>query len=182
MFIVSVNKLLYDMKKIVIVLGFIILCFTGFAQQIEFANMAAITPPSRMQKLQQTEVKRITEQKLGKYPSLQNFLNSNSDNVYKAGDITILIKTTPKRPSDKLKAFKLGLQSIGPASIETVDGKNFALGLDSTKVDVVVYRFFCVNSSNTIQVAGLVTADLKDKDKAKSIIFELIKGIKFKVQ
>ncbi|GAA4104885.1 hypothetical protein GCM10022392_33140 [Mucilaginibacter panaciglaebae] len=71
------------------------------------------------------------------------------------------------------------MQSIGPASIETVDGKRFALGLDSTKTDVILYRFFCVNSSNTVQVAGVFTANIKDKENAKAIIYDLIKGIKY---
>jgi len=169
------------MKKILLAI-YVLTRMTGFAQQIEFANMASIKPPDRMQKMQQKEVLNMTRQNLGKHPSLQNFLNSNSDYVYKVDDITIFIKTSPRQPSNKLNALKLTMQSIGPASIETVDGKRFVLGLDSTKKDVVLYRFFCVNSANTVQVAGVVTADLKDKEKAKAVIYELIKGIKFKVQ
>ncbi|GAA4092537.1 hypothetical protein GCM10022392_13550 [Mucilaginibacter panaciglaebae] len=135
-----------------------------------------------MQKMQRSELLSITQQKLGKHPSLQSFFNNHPDDVYKVGNIMVLLNTIPRRPSSKLKAEKITMQSIGPASIETVDGKRFALGLDSTKKDVILYRFFCVNSSNTVQVAGVVTADIKDKEKAKAIIYDIIKGIKFKVQ
>jgi len=170
------------MKKIVIVLGFIIHCFTAFAQQLEFANMASITPPDRMQKMQQKEVLNMTRQKLGKHRSLQNFLNNYSKDVYKVGDIVVLLNTIPRLRSYKLDAQKILLRSTGPASIETLDGKRVLIGLDSTKTDVVVYHFYCVNSSNTTQVGGLVQADIKDKEKAKAIIYDIVKGIKFKVQ
>ena len=165
-----------------IVLGFIIHCFTAFAQQLEFANMASITPPDRMQKMQQKEVLNMTRQKLGKHRSLQNFLNNYSKDVYKVGDIVVLLNTIPRLRSYKLDAQKILLRSTGPASIETLDGKRVLIGLDSTKTDVVVYHFYCVNSSNTTQVGGLVQADIKDKEKAKAIIYDIVKGIKFKVQ
>ncbi|GAA4104932.1 hypothetical protein GCM10022392_33210 [Mucilaginibacter panaciglaebae] len=135
-----------------------------------------------MKKMQQTEVLNLTRQKLGKHPSLQSFINNHSEDVYKVGDIVVLLNTIPRLRSYKLDAQKILLRSTGPASIETVDGKRVLIGLDTTKTDVVVYHFYCVNSSNTTQVGGLVTADIKDKEKAKAVIYDIVKGIKFKVQ
>lgn len=102
--------------------------------------------------------------------------------MYSIDGIMILIKVVPRTPSFKLQDQKLTLQTLGPANIETLNGNKFLLGLDTTNTDVAIYHFFCVNASNTTQVSGLITADEKDKEKAKAIVYDLIKGIKFKVQ
>ncbi|GAA4104945.1 hypothetical protein [Mucilaginibacter panaciglaebae] len=170
------------MKYYITFLSAIFFASICFGQQIEFANMASITPPGRMQKMQHSEVLNITHQKLGKHPSLQSFINDHPDNMYKVDNILVLVKTVPKSPSFKLETQRKLFQRSGSTSIETLGGKKFLITFDTTLNDIAVYHFFCVNSSNTTQVGGLVTADIKDKEKAKAVIYDIVKGIKFKVQ
>lgn len=168
--------------KIVTLIIALLFTVTCFGQQIEFSNMASVKASSKMQKMQREDVLSTTGQRLAKQSFLRNYLNNNSNNMYSIDGIMILIKVVPRTPSFKLQDQKLTLQTLGPANIETLNGNKFLLGLDTTNTDVAIYHFFCVNASNTTQVSGLITADEKDKEKAKAIVYDLIKGIKFKVQ
>lgn len=155
------------------------------AQRIALSKSATIDPPKKLYKLQKSEIPSLVTKRFGKTKYLAKSIQDNSEKVYLIDDIVVLINPVPiTRQLGYLKALKYATDDTFQGNknysskIERIGGTDVFI-IDQVAEGLKLYRFFTVNSSENFVVTGLVQYKPGDEAKARTVLNDLIKGLKF---
>jgi hypothetical protein len=173
------------MKRILILVIYFLACSTiCMAQRIELNDAISISPAAKMKKLSKSEA--LASDTFYKKSLVRSQMYHNPDNTYRIDDITVSLNSEKgKIDSNKLtdlKASYLYLSRTNKknwATIESVNNRNVLIKYFESD-DTAFFQFFTVNSSNTVIVVGQVEFNPGEQVKARVILDDLIKNIKFK--
>ena|ERR1700744_5791982 len=120
--------------------------------------------------------------------ALDNVKDLTKNNTYIIDDVLIsLFHGTTKRDGSYLLELKKGLDAMNERDksyssfIKTVNANNVLVTNDTWR-GVGYYRFFCYNGSYTHNLRGVLEYDSAEKDKATSILNDILANVKFKVE
>ncbi|HEY9534094.1 MAG TPA: hypothetical protein VIQ77_06135 [Mucilaginibacter sp.] len=154
------------------------------AQRIVLSNIASIDAPVGMRKMDKSSVLGSSKLKFQARPDLQERINRHANNIYRIDDVLIELHVFNRMPepgrAQSLRAMYAS--TFGPTTLENLDNKQIIITLDTLDHPADVYHFFCLNNDASIQAAGFVKFEPGDKDKARSILHDILKSMKFKVQ
>lgn len=173
------------MKKINMLTIGLMISISSFAQQISFNKLANVSLPKGVQKVD--EAQSLSHSKrLFKHTSMGAL---KTKNLYTIGDISIalwdLSNPNDKRSLEDIKNETLGLLKldkniiVNSAVIKKINNTNFFIFNDQQNGDVNYYQFISEPRNNKT-LNGLIEYKNSDKDKAKAILDDVLKSVKFK--
>jgi hypothetical protein len=172
------------MKRALIIiiycLAYTTLCI---AQRIDLNDAISVSPTVKMTKLSKNEA--LSSNTFYKKSLIRSQMYHNPDNTYRIDDITVSLNSEKgKIDPNKLlnaKTFYLYLSKANKknwANIEIVNNRNVLIEYFEAD-DTAFFQFYTVNSSNTVIVAGQVEFNPGQQVKARGILDDLIKNVKF---
>lgn len=182
MFITTYINYLVVKKSIVLIVA-LFFSVTCVGQRLNLSNVAYIELPGKMIRLDTQKVSEYSNRRFSKRPDLQRQFKRFKDETYKIENVLIQISAIKLQVADLNRANQLRMQltHIGPTTLESIDGKQLVISFDNYQ-GVMCYRYFYFNNSASIQAAGIVQFEPADRDKAKSILHDIIKRLKFNQQ
>ncbi len=158
--------------------------FTGMAQRIALSGSASIDPPKKFRKAQQSERSSLVTKRFGKTKFLAKSIQ-DPEKVYIVDDVILYINSTDvTAKTDALKELKVAFddtfQGVKDYSskIEKIGAKDVFV-IDQVSEGLKLYRFTTINSYKNVVVNGFIQYNPGDEAKARTILEDLIKGLKF---
>ncbi|MGY4383474.1 hypothetical protein ACVWYN_000493 [Pedobacter sp. UYP24] len=174
------------MKNIILFFTLIILSISCTAQRITLLDSVTLQLPKTMLKVSRENIPKLAAERFGKTKYIIRNILYNPGKVYTVDDIVVFINSA-KMPKEKgkLKVLKLGFDDNNEnnknysSKIETIDGKDVAIINEITE-GLNVFRFVTVNPAEDFCIIGFVQYNPKDYSKAKVVLEDIIKGLKYK--
>lgn len=168
------------MKKIVSLAVVLFLSITCIGQRLNLSNVASIELPPKAIKLDTQKMSEYAHQKFSKRPDLQRLFDRHKNEIYKIDDILLQINAIKLQVAapDRANQLRMQLTHIGPTTLENIDDKQLVINFDYYE-GTMCYRFFYFNKPASVQAGGILQFNPADKDKARSILYNLIKRLKF---
>jgi hypothetical protein len=176
------------MKKInfIISIALLVYCNIANAQQITLNKDVNINLPKNTQKITKEEALQHVTKTFNNDKILYNSISRRRfDNVYKINNVLISLFTDNQKVNgDHLYLTKKGFDELFKenhtysATLKSVNDYS-ALIINYSLVNVYYYRLFCYNKDNSKAVTGILEYNQSDAIQAKTILDELIKGIRF---
>lgn len=178
------------MKKLILLLTLTLYSLASIAQQIALSDKAIMEPPKKMRKLSKAEIGSVASQKFSKTRFLLDNIKNSPNQMYQIDDMVIFINTSESSQTTKpihgyLKKLKLATDNVHhsdksySSSIETIGGKNVFI-MNHIMEGINLYNFFTINKAEEFVVNGYVQYNAGDEVKARAVLEDVIKGIKFK--
>ena len=155
------------------------------AQRIVLSGSATIDPPKKFHKAQKSEISSMVTKRFGKTKYLSKTIQFSADKVYLIDDIVVFINSeSMSRKPGFLKDRKLGFDDTYQndksysSKIEAISGKDVLI-MDMILEGLKMFNFTTTNSSEDFVVTGFVQYNLGEENKARTVLEDLIKGLKF---
>jgi hypothetical protein len=177
------------MKKLILLLVLTLNSLVSIAQQIALSDKAVMEPPKKMRKLSKAEIESVANQRFSKTRFLIDNIKNSPNQMYQIDDMVIFINTSESSQTKPihgyLKKLKLATDNVHhsdksySSSLEAVGDKNVFI-MNHIMEGINLYRFFTINKAEEFVVNGYVQYNAGDEVKARSVLEDVIKGIKFK--
>ncbi|RYE54805.1 MAG: hypothetical protein EOP48_11520 [Sphingobacteriales bacterium] len=171
--------------KSLLLFAFITFSCSCMAQRVALSKSVSISVQKKLRKADAKELSSLVKNRLGKTKSLARAITSNQNNVFLGDDLIVLIKSIPIPKNPKiLTELKLALDNSAEglknytSKIENIDGREVYI-VDQVTEGTKVYRFKTVNHSSDILVNGFIQYNPGDELKARKVLEDIIKGLKF---
>jgi len=158
-------------------------------QQVKLNDGVSINLPDRVEKLNKEQAISHARQKFNNNKIVLNSIDRRSfRHIYKVDDVLITLfvfDTTFKAKDGHIAELKKGLDGMSRGDktytsfLKTINN-NSVLILNHIAIDVEYYNFYCYNANNTRVITGILEFNIADKDKATTILNDIINSIKFK--
>jgi len=173
------------MRNLLLLFTLVIFSYSSKAQRIALSKTANVDLPKKMVSAQVKDAKSLITQRFSKTKSLSNLVATNLDKTYFVDNMVVMIKSAsiPSEPGF-LKTYQLAADETGltingySSKIEKIDGKDVFV-IDHISEGIKLYRFTTINSTEDQIVTGFVQHQAGDEIKARKLLEEVIKGLKF---
>jgi|GEM_PF-2469050 len=172
-------------KKTILLTACLLYSITSIGQTIELQDVASVTPPSKkLIPISKDKIPEFAKEKFRGKMVPYDILN-NSDDVYAVDDILVRVRAFkgPANPdfTKAKKSFDILNNGVkgGASSIETIDNKVVYIMWIPDEYLGTCY-FACINKHHNVTITGKLEFNAGDEAKARSVLEDIIKGLKFK--
>ena len=173
------------MQSILAFLTLSLLCISCAAQKIVLSNTVSIEPPKKLLEADKNEISALVSKRFGKTKYLAKLIQNNPKKVYTIDDMVIFVNSdVVNNYPDFLKTYKMASDDVGlkikgySSKIENIGGRDVFV-TDEVSEGQKLYRFTTVNRNEDFVVTGFIQYLPGQESKARTVLEDLIKGLKF---
>ena len=161
----------------------IMISVSCIAQRITLSRSTTLEMPNQMIKVSKSNVSKIASNKFGKTKYLLQTIQNHPDRIFTVGEMVILVNSV-EVPQNKgvLKRLKAATDDVFhddksySSNIVPIDGKDVLI-INHINEGLNIIRFTTFNPSENFSVTGFIQYPLKDYDKAKATLKNIITGL-----
>ncbi|RZK22354.1 MAG: hypothetical protein EOO43_09715 [Flavobacterium sp.] len=173
------------MKNLALLFILSVVSYSCIAQRIVLSNSATIDPPKGMTKIPSKNISNTLGQKFAMTKYMSKAIKEHGDEIYTVDNMVIVVTSGRiTREPGFLRRYKLALDETADFSsgytskIEMIAGKQ-VYTRQVIAESFNLYRFTAINSGEDTLVNGFIQFNESDRKRARVVLIDLIRGLKF---